>query len=282
MPDIRMNRQTSMGQQRSAVSPPRVVMDVLWCLAIPVVVLTVYALLGSGIVTLIGDDRSVLGTIVLGLMVAGVIAAVRALRPTWLAHRPGPRPMSETPNFWTMAALGLALAFLAGQGMSLLAYEWIGSPGFEQTQQLRREAGTTLVLLLSLVGAPLGEEALFRGLIYPLLRRRVGIGVSVLVTALTFALLHGNIVQIAAAWPMAVLMTLVYERTRCLAATVAGHLVFNLAALSVPAHPMALLVNPVSTLLTLAAFLACAWLVHTPVTRRPQAVPGAPALDRGD
>ena len=55
--------------------------------------------------------------------------------------------------------------------------------------------------MMSLFGismAPLVEELFFRGFLYPVLARRLGIGIGVVLTALGFALVHAS--QLASAW----------------------------------------------------------------------------------
>jgi uncharacterized protein len=62
-------------------------------------------------------------------------------------------------------------------------------------------ADTTSAYLLALFGitlAPLMEELYFRGFLYPVLARRLGVPVSVIITSLAFALVHGS--QLAHAW----------------------------------------------------------------------------------
>src|SRR5699024_12270471 len=125
----------------------------------------------------------------------------------------------------------------------------------------RRSSDLALVLPLSLVIAPIGEEALLRGLIYPVLRKRVSVLVAVLISATTFALMHGNIVQIAATLPLAVLLALVYERTRSLWPCVLAHVGFNLAATLIPVRVLLIWANPFSIGLFMVAFIVCAWTI---------------------
>ncbi|MFD9868494.1 CPBP family intramembrane glutamic endopeptidase [Streptomyces niveus] len=227
-----------------------------WCVLVPFAVLAVYLGLGTVAVLLIGEPIVV--TAVLGMLVALLVGSVRIRRPRWLAHAPAPRPRPEMPRFgWTV--LGCAvLAFLAGQSLALWIYATVGSAGFEASTQTRHAAGAMVTLLLTLVAAPAGEEALFRGLIYPLLRRRVGVLASTLVTAVVFGLLHGNAVQFASTLPLAVLLALVYEHTRVLWPCVLLHLGFNLAAALVPAHAHGALANPAPAAFLCLGFAGCA------------------------
>lgn len=229
---------------------------IAWCLLVPLGVVVGYLGLGFAVVSAVGEP--ILGTAVLGAVVALFVGAARLLRPRWLAHAPARKPPAETPHLARMVLGCLVLAFLAGQSLALWLYALGGSAGFDQSVQARQDAGVITALALVLVAAPLAEEMLFRGLLYPLLRRRAGILASVLITAAVFALMHGNLVQFASVLPLAVLLALVYERTRTVWPCVLMHLAFNLVAMVLPAPALSGLANPVSALLLTIAFLGCA------------------------
>jgi hypothetical protein len=82
--------------------------------------------------------------------------------------------------------------------------------------------------------APLLEELFFRGLLYPLLRRGLGLMAGVLLTALAFAAIHGA--QLGYAWApvlsifvVGLAFTLVRVRTNSVAASFLMHCGYNFA-----------------------------------------------------
>jgi hypothetical protein len=86
--------------------------------------------------------------------------------------------------------------------------------------------------ILSITLAPLMEELFFRGFLYPVLARRLGLHVSVFLTALGFALLHGA--QLGFSWgPVLVIflvglvLTVVRAKTNSVAAGVVIHMAYN-------------------------------------------------------
>lgn len=89
--------------------------------------------------------------------------------------------------------------------------------------------------ILSLFGvlfAPLFEELFFRGLLYPVLARRVGVYVSVVFTAIAFASIHAS--QLKYSWGpvliiflVGVALTTVRALKKSLAATVLMHMAYN-------------------------------------------------------
>jgi membrane protease YdiL (CAAX protease family) len=246
-----------------------------WCVLVPFAAVAAYLGLGTVAVRLIGEP--IAATAVLDMLVVVLVGSVRIQQPRWLAHAPAPRPRPKIPRSgWTV--LGCAvLAFLAGQSLALWIYVTAASAGFDSSNQTRHTAGAVATLLLILVAAPVGEEFLFRGLIYPLLRKRVSILVSTLVTAVVFGLVHGNAVQFASTLPLAVLLALVYEHTRALWPCVLLHLGFNLAAALVPAQALGALANPVSAVFLCLAFAGCALGLYRRVAggAAPGAVQGA-------
>ncbi|MEV0443544.1 CPBP family intramembrane glutamic endopeptidase [Streptomyces spectabilis] len=246
-------------------------LSVGWCVLVPFAAVAVYFGLGTFAVRLIGEP--IVATAVLGMLVVVLVGSVRVQRPRWLAHAPAPQPRPEIPCFgWTV--LGCAvLAFLAGQSLALWIYVTAGSAGFDASNQTRHMAGALATLLLTLVAAPAGEEFLFRGLIYPLLRKRMSILVSTLVTTVVFGMVHGNAVQFASTLSLAVLLALVYEHARVLWPCVLLHLGFNLAAALVPAQALGALANPVSAVFLSLAFAGCALVLYQQVAGG--TVPGA-------
>lgn len=248
---------------RSQTAPPStsgwsgllsVLIPVGWAVLVPIGAVAAYV----GIALAVGPftENPLLGTLVAAAATTAAVVVLRRWRPSWFAFAPSrPRP-STTPHLW-LALAGLAvLAFLAGQAASKWAYLAQGSPGFEASAEVRQAAGVAVTALLTLVLAPVGEEALFRGLVYPLLRRRIGIVVSTTITAAVFGLVHANVVQFVAILPLAVLVALAYERTRTLLPCVLMHVGFNLAAVFVPTGFLALLAEPLAAGSLLVAFAA--------------------------
>ncbi len=86
--------------------------------------------------------------------------------------------------------------------------------------------------ILSVAMAPLMEELFFRGFLYPVLARDIGVPIAVIVTAFCFAALHGA--QLMFSWgPVLVIfivglvLTLVRAKTNSVAAGVVIHMAYN-------------------------------------------------------
>jgi membrane protease YdiL (CAAX protease family) len=86
--------------------------------------------------------------------------------------------------------------------------------------------------ILSVTLAPLVEELFFRGFLYPVLARSLGLPVAVFLTALGFALLHGA--QLGFAWGpvlviflVGIVLTMVRGKQNSVAASVLIHMAYN-------------------------------------------------------
>jgi membrane protease YdiL (CAAX protease family) len=96
----------------------------------------------------------------------------------------------------------------------------------------RTPAEAWALSILSITLAPLMEELFFRGFLYPVLARRLGLPVAVFVTALGFALLHGA--QLMFSWGpvlviflVGIVLTVVRAKTNSVAAGVLIHMAYN-------------------------------------------------------
>jgi uncharacterized protein len=84
----------------------------------------------------------------------------------------------------------------------------------------------TTVLAAGII-APIGEEVLFRGYIYPAMKRVLGAIPSALITSLLFAAIHNNAAGLPTLTILAVALTVAYERTGSLLVPMAMHALFN-------------------------------------------------------
>jgi membrane protease YdiL (CAAX protease family) len=79
----------------------------------------------------------------------------------------------------------------------------------------------------AIVVAPLAEEMLFRGILYPAIKNRGYPGAAMWISAFLFALMHANVMIFLPLLALAILLTLLYEKTNNLMAPIAAHSLFN-------------------------------------------------------
>jgi membrane protease YdiL (CAAX protease family) len=84
-----------------------------------------------------------------------------------------------------------------------------------------------LLIINACLIAPFAEEVLFRGYIYPAVKRYTGPVFAIVVVSLLFAVVHLNIPALWPLWLLAILLTLSYEFSGSLWVPVGIHALFN-------------------------------------------------------
>lgn len=221
-----------------------------------VVVAGMVALSAIGAVVL--PNEAVAVTVVTNVMIIIVCIVVRRTRPRFTV-RAAP-PASDPPGpLWFSA--GFVLAFLGGQGLSQAIYQGWGSTSFDASVDEAVARQVWMTVLLTVVLAPLAEELLIRGVLYPLLRRSGGIFLSAVLSAATFAMLHGNLVQAALTVPLGVMLALLVERTGRMWPAILAHAAYNVLVLAVPAAVISAVSTPVVAVMLCVGVLVVAVLI---------------------
>jgi len=130
-----------------------------------------------------------------------------------------------------------ALQFLAGGAVLAVAVSFAG--GFINSKEtlpieelLKARVSVLLFGILGVLVAPLVEETIFRGFLYPVIARRLGIAAGIAITGTLFGLMHaaqlwGGWGQIALLIVVGVVLTWVRARTGTVAASYFVHLGYN-------------------------------------------------------
>jgi hypothetical protein len=131
-------------------------------------------------------------------------------------------------QWWSLAGLGVVL-LLAIQGIG----HFLPIPKevpFDKFFGNARDAYLTSLFAISF--GPFMEEILFRGLLYPVLARRIGMIASIVLTGVAFGLVHG--VQLAFAWGpvlmisvVGIVLTTVRAVKHSVAASMIVHIAYN-------------------------------------------------------
>src|SRR5262249_9857803 len=75
--------------------------------------------------------------------------------------------------------------------------------------------------------APFAEEILFRGILYPWIKAAGFPRIALWVTAIAFGAVHMNVMNFLPLFVLALVLTLLYEKTNNLMAPIAAHSLFN-------------------------------------------------------
>jgi membrane protease YdiL (CAAX protease family) len=82
-------------------------------------------------------------------------------------------------------------------------------------------------MAFSIFVAPLVEEIVYRGFIYPAVKKQFGFAAAVIVVSLGFALMHFNAAVFAPLFLLGVVLALAFEATGSLWASILTHMLFN-------------------------------------------------------
>jgi membrane protease YdiL (CAAX protease family) len=174
----------------------------------------------------------VVNTVILSIIIFGILVSltVRQLswRETFGLTRLGPaRVMS-----W--AALALVMAFPLVMGVMLFT-QWLLGPGKGSDPQemvrflaeSKSSPAKWALAVSAVVCAPIQEEFIFRGYIYPMLRRYLGTTLGIVLSAALFAGIHTHVSVLGGLFVLAACLTLAYEWTGCIFVPMAMHALFN-------------------------------------------------------
>jgi membrane protease YdiL (CAAX protease family) len=138
--------------------------------------------------------------------------------------------MPGTRLAWGSVAIGALLA-VGTQTVAGLLSRWIPK-SLPISQLFSTPAAAWALASFGILVAPLVEELFFRGFLFPALARQIGSVFATIITALGFALIHGD--QLALAWiPLALLfivgtvLTVARARTQSVAVSVLMHVGYN-------------------------------------------------------
>ncbi len=124
--------------------------------------------------------------------------------------------------------IGIGLQRLSAKGLQYLLHVKPEEQVAVQTLQKAvtwRDWAASAVVIVGLV--PPAEEMLFRGILYPFLKRTGFPRLALWGSALLFALVHFNLVSFVSLTVLAAVLTVLYERTDNLLAPISAHAMFN-------------------------------------------------------
>jgi len=108
----------------------------------------------------------------------------------------------------------------------------INASGKTQTVELIESmGGFWATFVLTVIFAPIIEEILFRGILFPAIKYRYGIIAGILVSGVLFGLAHLNPLQILVIIPMGIYLAIMYQRTKSIYPGIILHATWNLMVL---------------------------------------------------
>jgi membrane protease YdiL (CAAX protease family) len=189
----------------------------------------------SGKSDLVLDPGGLMASIAFQFISAGIVMffVSNRIRPTeWLGLK-----WRAWPKVFLIAPATVVFMWVLFGGLQALGFmEWVESLGVETVQdtvKLLQESSDPLVLGLmgfaAVVAAPLCEEIVFRGYLYPVAKKFSGPWVAGICSAMVFAAAHGSLAALLPLFIFGCVLVFIYEKTGSIWAPVAVHFCFNSA-----------------------------------------------------
>lgn len=180
------------------------------------------------------------GNIVIFAILVGIVMAIvwsRVKPVAWLGLRWREWPHALWIGPVAVMVMWVILVALSASGYIAWLENIVGSKSTQDAVKLLQESkdltSVALMAFSAAIIAPLAEEVIFRGYIYPVAKYFAGPWVGALFTSLVFAAGHGNVPLMLPLFLLGMLMTWAYEKTGSLWAAISIHFFFNSATVSI-------------------------------------------------
>lgn len=142
-------------------------------------------------------------------------------------HRPGRAFLLGTLTVFLFFPLGQLLQLLSINLLTRLHLDPSAQTAVEVLRLARQGPGLIGFTLVTVVVAPLAEELVFRGILYPAIKSAGFPQLALWGSSLLFATIHFNLSIFLPLLLLALVLAWLYEKTDNLLATIAAHSVFN-------------------------------------------------------
>jgi membrane protease YdiL (CAAX protease family) len=123
--------------------------------------------------------------------------------------------------------VGVGLQWASAQFMTRVAVEPVEQQAVQTLRITESWLSRALLAVVAIGLAPVAEETLFRGILYPAVKQAGFRRLALWGTSVLFAVIHGNLATLLPLLVLSVALTLLYERTDNLLAPITAHAVFN-------------------------------------------------------
>ncbi len=169
-----------------------------------------------------------------GMVIAMVVARISPIRWLGLKWKNWPWVVVIAPV--TVLTMWAIFAGLYAIGYDTLM-ESLDVKKVQETVELLQETKDITVLVLMAITAvfvaPVCEEVVFRGYLYPVLKKFNGVWIAAVVSALIFSAAHGNMSALLPLFLFGLALVLLYEVTGSIWAPISAHFLFNAATVTI-------------------------------------------------
>lgn len=170
------------------------------------------------------------------IAVVTIIVWWRVKPVEWLGLRWRQWPLFFCIGPAAVIVMWIIMGMLQQYGYIAWAENLVGSDSMQDAVKLLREGNDALTVSLmafsAAIVAPIAEEVIFRGYLYPVAKHFAGRPIAIIATSLIFAAGHGNVPLLLPLFLLGILMACAYEWTGSLWAAISIHFFFNAATVS--------------------------------------------------
>ncbi|MDB4438077.1 CPBP family intramembrane metalloprotease [bacterium] len=167
------------------------------------------------------------------LLIAGVVPAVLFWRVK-LVEVFGLRWMGWRNIFWIMPAFVFSMmvvgALMVASGWQTWVQDSLGSKPQEAVTLVRETSDIGLLVAMAvaaIIFAPIAEEVIFRGYLYPVVKKFTDRWFAAVFTGVFFGVIHFNLMALPMLALMGVVLAVVYEKSGSLWVPIGCHAAFN-------------------------------------------------------
>lgn len=165
-------------------------------------------------------------TLISNVCTLGILLAFFALRKKDMLKEINASPIPAL-TYVPLSVMGMCFAVLVTFIMGILPISEELWAEYNQSASVIDSAGF-IPMLSTVIIAPIAEETVFRGLVYTRLKRAMPAWAAAILQAVIFGALHGQIIWMAYAFIMGLVLAATVESTGSLFAGMAVHICFNL------------------------------------------------------
>ncbi len=126
--------------------------------------------------------------------------------------------------------IGQGMNELCARGLEKLNVHFQNEQAVETLQQAAPGFNRIYLIFFAVVIAPVAEESLFRGILYPTIKQYGYPRAALWGTSFLFAVIHHSLTAFLPLMLFAIVLTLLYEKTNNLLACIIAHSLFNASA----------------------------------------------------
>lgn len=157
--------------------------------------------------------------------------------------------------------MGGAASCLAASNMISMSGLVEASESYAEATNVLYSAGFAAELVVLGILSPIAEELLFRGLIYRRFKEFTAVIPAMLWASLTFALLHGNLVQGVYAFIIGFILCYVYERYGSVKAPILMHMASNIVSVAASETGILDFMYSSQSMFLISTFVCCVLVV---------------------